>query len=98
MHEERHVVVQVGKCNSVLGSHWLSDDDLVNVIEFIPIVIARVVIFNQGLKLRTAGNRHVESFGCEETLRVEQVEEVFVDKIGEQLISQTIKSCHLRQR
>lgn len=33
------IVVQVWKCNLVLCPNWLPDDDLVDVIEFIPVFI-----------------------------------------------------------
>ena len=39
-HLEWQAVVQVGKGNPVLGPHWLPDDDLVDVIELIPVVVA----------------------------------------------------------
>ena len=38
---KRQAVVQVGKGNPVLRPHWLSDDDLVDVIEFIPVLVTR---------------------------------------------------------
>ena len=44
MHFVGQAIVQVGKCNPVLSSHWLSNNDLVNVIEFIPIFIMEVHI------------------------------------------------------
>ena len=40
MYVEGEVVVEVGKGNGVLRSHRLSDDDLVDVIEFVPVFIA----------------------------------------------------------
>ena len=36
------VVVQVRKSNLVLSADGLPDDDLVNIIEFIPVFIPRV--------------------------------------------------------
>lgn len=33
------VVVQVRKCNFVLCSDWLANDDFVDVVEFIPVFI-----------------------------------------------------------
>ena len=39
MYVEREVVVEIGKGNAVLRSHRLPDDDLVDVIEFIPVFI-----------------------------------------------------------
>ena len=37
----RQVVVKVWEGNPVLCSDWLTDNDLVNVIEFIPILVTR---------------------------------------------------------
>ena len=39
MYVEGEVVVQVGKGNAVLRYHRLPDDDLVDVIEFVPVFI-----------------------------------------------------------
>lgn len=39
MNEMRHIVVQIWKSNTVFRSHWLSDDHLVDVIEFVPIIV-----------------------------------------------------------
>lgn len=38
--KERKTVVEVGEGNAVLGPHRLTDDDLVNVIELIPILFS----------------------------------------------------------
>lgn len=39
MHLEGNVVVQVREGDAVLGAHRLSDDDLVDVVELIPVLI-----------------------------------------------------------
>ena len=38
MNMERQAVVQVGEGNAVLSTHWLTNDDLINIIELIPIL------------------------------------------------------------
>lgn len=98
MHEERHVVVQVGKSDSVFGSDRLSDDNFVNVVELVPIFVSLVVVFDQRLELGTARDCHVECLCCKEAFRIEQVEEIVIDEIGQQLICQAIQSRHRRQR
>lgn len=40
VHIKREAIVEVGKGNAVLSSDWLSDDDLVDVIELIPVFIS----------------------------------------------------------
>ena len=40
MDELWHVVVQIRKSDSVFGPDWLSDDDLVDIIELIPVLVA----------------------------------------------------------
>lgn len=59
--------------------------------------LPNIVIFDEWFEFRTARNCHVQCFGSEKTLRIEQIEKVFVDQIGEQLIRQTVKCGHLRQ-
>ena len=39
MYVDGEVVVKIGKGNVVLRSHRLPDDDLVDVIEFVPVFI-----------------------------------------------------------
>lgn len=47
---ERDVVVEVRKCNTVLGANRLANNDLVDVVEFVPVFVsvcnrfARVII------------------------------------------------------
>lgn len=41
MHMQGEAVVEVGESNAILSSHRLADDDLVDVIEFIPVLITR---------------------------------------------------------
>ena len=40
VHLEGNVVVQVREGNAVLCTHWLSDDDLVDVVELVPVFIS----------------------------------------------------------
>lgn len=98
MHKMRHIVVQIWKCNSIFGTNWLTNNDFVDVVELIPIVVANIVVFDQWLKFRSTGNGHIQCFGGEETLWIEQIEKVAVDQIREQLIGQTIECRHLWQR
>lgn len=97
MNEQRHVIVQVWKSDSVFRSHRLSDNNLIDVIELVPIIVARVVILDERLEFRAAGNRHVQRLRGEEAFRIKQVEEVIVDEVGQQLIRKTIKCRHLWQ-
>ena len=40
LHLKRDVVVQIWEGNAVLCADWLTDDDLVDVVELIPILIS----------------------------------------------------------
>lgn len=97
MHEKRHVVVQIWESDAILCAHRLPNDNLVNVVELIPVIVAEIVVLDQWLELGTTWDGHVKRLRREETLGIEKVEEIIVDEIGEQLICQTVKSCHLRQ-
>lgn len=46
------------------------------------------------LKLGTTWNGHVEGFGCEEALLVEQVEVVLVNEVTEELVGQSVQISH----
>lgn len=54
----------------------LPDDELVDVIELIPVLITSVHIAEQRLKLGTARNTHVETLGSDESIGLKQVEVV----------------------
>ena len=57
------------------------DNELVDVVELIPVLIARVHIAEQGLKLGPAWNAHVEALGCDERRRLKQIKVVAVHKV-----------------
>lgn len=57
-----------------------------------------LAVAHERLELGSAGDGHVERFGREERLDVEQVEVVLVDEVGEQLVAQAVQRAHLRQR
>ncbi len=54
VHKLRQVVVQVGEGDAILRPDWLADDDLVDVVEFVPVVVLGEGVLHQGLELRTA--------------------------------------------
>ena len=91
------VIVQIWKRDSILSSNWLPDDDLVDVVELVPIFIGRVHVLDERLKFRTARYGHVQRFGGEERFEIEQVEVVVVQEVGEQLIGQSIEGGQLWQ-
>jgi len=47
---ERIRVVQIGKGYAVLGAHRLANDDLVDVIEFVPVFVVVVGLFDERLE------------------------------------------------
>jgi len=77
----RSAVVQVGERNLVLCSDVLTNDDLVDIIELIPVIISVFDISVQRLKLGSTRDSHVEGLGREEALLVEQVEVILVSQI-----------------
>ena len=54
-------------------------------------------VSDQGLKLGTPRDSHVQGFGCEECLQIKQVEVVSIHQVSQQLIGQTIQGGHHRQ-
>lgn len=93
----RHIVVQVRERDPVLRPNRLPDDNLVDVIELIPVLVAHVAVLDQWLELGSSRNSHVQCLGCEEALRIKQVEEVAVHQIGQQLIRQSVERRDLGQ-
>ena len=86
MHELGQVVVQEGECNPILGPDRLTNDDLVDVVELVPVVVLGQGVLDEGLELGSARDGDVERLGGEEGLHVEQVEVVLVHQVGQQLI------------
>ena len=52
-------VVEVWKGDFVLSPNLMANDDLVDVVEFVPILILLLCVAEQGLEFRTAWNGHV---------------------------------------
>lgn len=88
------VVVEMGKGYFVLCSDGVSHDDLVDIVEFIPILIEIAEISVERLELGASGNGHVEGFGGEERFEVEQVVVIFIDNVGEHLIGESVQIGH----
>jgi hypothetical protein len=45
---------------NVLGAEWLSDDDLVDVVELVPVLVVLVVVAEQRLELGAARDGQVQ--------------------------------------
>jgi len=60
-HLARAVVVQVGEGHLVLCADGAADDELVDVVELIPVLVARVHVAEHGLELGTSGDAHVQA-------------------------------------
>ena len=69
----------------VLCAYRGTDDELVDVIELIPVLIARVHVSKEGLKLGPAGNAHVERLGRDEGVGVKEVEVVQIRQVTQKL-------------
>ena len=46
MGEIGHVVVEIGESDAVLCAHRLADNDLVDVVELVPILVLRISILD----------------------------------------------------
>ena len=51
--------VQVGELDLVLRADLVADDDLVDVVELVPVVLVRVVVPEQRLELGPARDRQI---------------------------------------
>mmetsp|Transcript_40931 Transcript_40931/g.121364 ORF Transcript_40931/g.121364 Transcript_40931/m.121364 type:complete len:508 (+) Transcript_40931:5381-6904(+) len=96
-HLPRARVVEEGERDAVLGAQLLPDDDLVDVVELVPVLVLVVHVAVQRLELRASGNGHVQSLRGVERLLLEEVEVVLVHEIGEQLVRQTVQHALLRE-
>mmetsp|Transcript_8069 Transcript_8069/g.26445 ORF Transcript_8069/g.26445 Transcript_8069/m.26445 type:complete len:203 (-) Transcript_8069:717-1325(-) len=69
-------VVEVGELHLVLGADLVPDDDLIDVVEFVPIVLVNVRVSEQRLELGPAWDGAVERFGGKEGTLVKQMKVV----------------------
>mmetsp|Transcript_27924 Transcript_27924/g.90698 ORF Transcript_27924/g.90698 Transcript_27924/m.90698 type:complete len:214 (-) Transcript_27924:799-1440(-) len=89
-------IVQIWECNPVFRSNLLANNNLVDVIEFIPVLLINVVIAIQRFEFRTSRNRDIESLGSIKRWQIEKIEVVPICKIRQQLRSQTVEGSHDR--
>lgn len=86
-HPPRSRVVQVGECDLVLGSDLVTNDDLTDVIELIPILVLLEDVSEQWFELRTTWNSHIQRLCRVQRSFVEQVVIILIHDIGTQLVS-----------
>jgi len=84
----------VGERNFVFSSNLVPYDDLVDVVELVPVFIVLKLIAIERLKLGAAWDSQVQSLGCVERLLIKQIEVVFIRQIREQLVCQTVEVGH----
>ena len=93
-HLPRAVVVQVRESHLVLGAQRGSDDQLVDVVELVPVLVSLVHVAVEGFKLWPAGDAHVQRLGGEERLLLEEVEVVLVREVRQQLTGEPVQRRH----
>ena len=76
--EVGHIVVEVGESDAILCPERLANDNFVDIIEFVPILVLNVGVFDERFEFGTAGNGHVQRFSSEERFQIEQIEIVVV--------------------
>lgn len=91
----RSRVVEVGIGDFVLGTDLLTKDNLVDVVELVPVVVEVVGVAEEGFETRSTGNRNVQSFCREERFRLEKVVVVLVVKVGEEGTTESVQCRHL---
>lgn len=82
----------------VLCSDRMADDDLVDVVELVPILIEVTQIAIEWFELGSSWDGDVECLCSEEGLEVEEIVIVLVDDIGEQLIGESMQVGHCIER
>ena len=97
-HAPRAVVVQVWKRDFVFGAVGVTHDELVHVVELVPVLVRLVHVSVQRFELGTSRYAHVQRLGGEEALVLEEVEVVLVRQVAEQLPRQAVQRRHHGQR
>ncbi|RUP50905.1 hypothetical protein BC936DRAFT_137165 [Jimgerdemannia flammicorona] len=94
----REGVVEEGERDLVLCTDGLANDDLVDVVELVPVLVGCVHVAVERLELGPAGNGHVEGLSGEEGVEVKEVKVVLVAQVREQLVREAVERAHHRQR
>mmetsp|Transcript_34164 Transcript_34164/g.96254 ORF Transcript_34164/g.96254 Transcript_34164/m.96254 type:complete len:297 (-) Transcript_34164:851-1741(-) len=92
------VVVQEGERDAALGANGVPDDDLVNVVELVPVLVRGIRVAEEGLELGATRNGQVERLGGEERLEVEEVKVVGISEVAQQLAREAVQRGHLWYR
>mmetsp|Transcript_3724 Transcript_3724/g.13066 ORF Transcript_3724/g.13066 Transcript_3724/m.13066 type:complete len:226 (+) Transcript_3724:6931-7608(+) len=90
------VVVQVGEGHLVLSPDGLPDDELVDVVELVPVLVPGLHVPEKGLELGPPRHAHVQGLGGDKVVPVEKVEVVLVREVGQQLRRQAVQVAHNR--
>jgi hypothetical protein len=98
VHVARPRVEEVRERDPVLGAHRLADDDLVDVVELVPVVVVRVQVAVQRLELGPARDGHVERLCGEEGAEVKHVVVVRVRHVAQQLRGEAVERAHHGER
>mmetsp|Transcript_3491 Transcript_3491/g.11579 ORF Transcript_3491/g.11579 Transcript_3491/m.11579 type:complete len:907 (-) Transcript_3491:778-3498(-) len=97
-HVARARVVDEGEGQLVLCPDRLADDDLVDVVELVPVVVVHLEVAVERLELRAARDGHVERLCGDEGVEVEEVKVVVVAQVREQLRREAVQVGHDGQR
>lgn len=87
----RERVVEIWEGDAILGSDRLSDDDLVDIVELVPVLILKWIFLDQRFELWTTGDSLIERLRSEERLQIEEIKVVVVDQISEKLITKSVE-------
>mmetsp|Transcript_42648 Transcript_42648/g.166461 ORF Transcript_42648/g.166461 Transcript_42648/m.166461 type:complete len:380 (-) Transcript_42648:539-1678(-) len=82
------------KRDLVFGANLSSNDQLVDIVEFVPVLIPFINVSVQGLELGSPRYGHIKSFCGIESPLVEQVEIVGVKQVGQKLRGKSVQRRH----
>ena len=97
MHASWPTIIEMRKRDLILCANLVSYDNLVDIVELVPVFIFLVHVTIEWLKFRATWDGHVESLSRVERLLIEEVEVVLVGQIRQKLIGEAIQVGHHRQ-
>jgi len=86
-------IVQKREGYFILRSDLLTNNDLINIIEFIPIVVFLKIPVKR-LELWTTRNSDVQCFSCVERLGIEKIKVILINNVRKQLIRESLQIPH----
>jgi hypothetical protein len=89
--------VEVRESYLVLRSDLMPNDDLIDIVELVPVIVLILQISEKRLEFWTSRYGHIKCLSREEAPLVEKIEIIFVHKVAKKLVGKPVEIGHDRK-